>query len=214
MAQASAGSGGGAAAVDQLARAHARLLQDSSLQFGFPTVPPPPPPPSWLKSLLQFLDGIAPALQWVFWGGLALALAAVLFFIAREMIQLRWPSRRRKPAPAPAAPEWRPEPARARALLEDADRLAQQGRFAEAAHLLLHRSIEDIQGRRPRAIAPALTARDIAGLDSLPPAARGPFGLIAQVVERSFFGGHPVDAAAFADCRGAYEAFAFPEAWA
>jgi hypothetical protein len=99
-------------------------------------------------------------------------------------------------------------------MLEDADRLAAQGLFAEAAHLLLHRSIDDLEGRRPTAVRPALTARDIARLESLPSAARGSFQLIAEVVERNFFGGRPVDAAAFADCRRAYESFALPEAWA
>ena len=37
---------------------------------------------------------------------------------------------------------------------------------------------------------------------------------IAAAVEASFFGARPLDAAAFADCRKAYERFAFPEAWA
>ena len=69
-------------------------------------------------------------------------------------------------------------------------------------------------GYRPRAVRPALTARDIARLDSLPAAARAPFSLIAEVVERSFFGGREVDAGAFAECRRAYESFALPEAWA
>jgi hypothetical protein len=34
------------------------------------------------------------------------------------------------------------------------------------------------------------------------------------VVESSLFGGRPVDRAAFVNCRQAYEAFAFPQAWA
>ena len=213
MAQA-AGSGGehAAAVADRVAASHARLLQDHTLQFGFQTRTPPPPP-DWLKPLAEFLKWIAPALQWVFWGGLALVAGLILFYVGRELIRLRWPSRA-KPAAAAPTPEWLPEPAQARALLEDADRMAAQGRFAEAAHLLLFRSIDDIEGRRPRLIRPALTARDIAGLEGVPEGARGAFQTIAQVVERSFFGGRDVDAAAFAECRRAYEAFAFPEAWA
>jgi hypothetical protein len=212
MAAASAGTGA-ATSVDAVARAHAALLNDHTLQFAFQAVTPPQPP-SWLKPLLEFLKLIAPAMKWVFWGGVALALGMVLFFIARELIRVRWPARRPRAQAASRASEWRPAPEKARALLEDADRLAGQGRFAEAAHLLLHRSIEDIEGRRPRAVRPSLTARDIAGLGSLPAAARAPFQLIAAVVERSFFGGRAVDAEAFAECRRAYEAFAFPEAWA
>src|SRR3546814_13432258 len=35
----------------------------------------------------------------------------------------------------------------ARALLTEADALAAEGRFAEPAHLLLHRSVADLEGR-------------------------------------------------------------------
>jgi hypothetical protein len=206
-------TGGAGAAADQIARAHTRLLQDHSLQFAFASHPRPRPP-DWLRPLAEVIKAIAPALQWVFWAGLAITLAAILFYIGRELIRTRWPKLRKTPVAAAPAADWRPEPSRALALLEDADRLAAEGRYAEAAHLLLHRSIDDIEGRRPRAVRPALTARDIAGLDALPATARAPFQTIAAAVERSFFGGRDVDAADFAECRRAYETFAFPEAWA
>ena len=204
---------GAVAAGDPLARAHAHALADPSLQFAFVAFKPPEPP-GWLKWLGDFLTWIAPAMQWVFWLGLAVAVLTVMVFVGREMGALSWT--RRKPAKPVAltSPEWRPEPAKARALLEDADRLAAQGLYAEAARLLLHRSIDEVEGRRPRAVRPALTTRDIARLDSLPAAARAPFQLIAEVVERSFFGGRDVDRDAFAECRRAYESFALPGAWA
>ena len=203
----------GAAAGDQLARAHAHMLADPALQFAFAAFKPPKPP-GWLKWLGEVLMWIAPAMQWVFWLGLAVAVLTVIVFIGREMGALRWPGPKRASPVAQTMPAWRPEPAKAHALLEDADRLAAQGLYAEAAHLLLHRSIDDVEGHRPRAVRPALTTRDIARLDSLPAAARAPFQLIAEVVERSFFGGREVDAIAFAECRRAYESFALPEAWA
>jgi hypothetical protein len=208
-------SGAKAAAVagDQLARAHARLLEDHSLQFVFAGPGRPPQTPGWLKAIGEFLRAAAPLMQWVFWAGVAIGVIALLVFIGREVIAVRWPGLRRRPVVL-AAPEWRPAPERARALLEDADRLAAGGRYAEAAHLLLHRSIDDLEGRRPSAVRPALTTRDIAVLPGLPEAARAPFRLIAEVVERSFFGGRPVDADAFARCRDAYRSFALPEAWA
>ncbi len=206
------GGGGRAATLDRLAEAHARLVQDHSLQFAFKTRTPPPTP-DWLKPLGEILGAIAPILKWGFWIGLALIAALILFYLGRELVRVRWPNlAKRKSVPEPV-PEWRPEPERARALLEDADHLAAEGRFAEAAHLLLFRSIDDIEGRRPRSIRPALTARDIAGLESLPAAARAAFGAIAHVVERSVFGGRDVDAAAFAECRRAYQDFALPGVW-
>ena len=213
MASAS-GASVAATAGDQLARAHARLLHDQALQFAFASAPKPPPTPGWLKLIGQFLASIAPLMQWVFWAGVAALVIAIVVFIGRELISVRWPGLKRKPVVLTAEPEWRPAPEKARALLEDADRLAAAGQYAQAAHLLLHRSIDDLEGRRPRAVRPALTARDIASLPSLPETARAPFRRIAEVVERSFFGGRPVDAAAFAECRRAYESFALPEAWA
>jgi hypothetical protein len=108
----------------------------------------------------------------------------------------------------------RPPARRARALLEEADALAAAGRFDEAAHVLLYRTIDDLEGRRPRAVRPALTSRDIAALEVIPPPARGAFAVIAEVVERSFFGGRRLDAGAFAACRQAYEAFVSPQSWA
>jgi len=205
-----------APAADGFARAHAQLLADHDLQFSFTSIQLQPIP-AWFKPLAQLLAAIAkliaPVLQWLFWLGLAAIVAAVLYFIAREIIRQRWPGRR-KGAAIVLQPEWRPEPARARALLEDADRMAEQGLYTEAAHLLLFRSIEDIDGRRPRLVRPALTARDIARLQDLPATAAAAFSIIAQAVERSIFGGRGLDSEAFAECRRAYEAFAFPEAWA
>ena len=214
MASASGASTATAAAGDQLARAHARMLHDPTLQFAFASAPKPPPTPDWLKAIGHFLAAIAPLMLWVFWAGVAIVVIAIVVFIARELIAVRWPGLKRKPVVLSVQPEWRPAPEKARALLDDADRLAAAGQYAEAAHLLLHRSIDDLEGRRPRAVRPALTARDIAALASLPEAARAPFRLIADVVERSFFGGRAVDADAFAECRRAYESFALPEAWA
>ena len=48
----------------------------------------------------------------------------------------------------------------------------------------------------------------------MPRAARSAFTRIAEVVEKSFFGGRPVGAGEFGECRKAYEAFALSEGWA
>jgi len=201
---------------DTFRKAHDELLADRGLQFELPATPPPPPPPAWGKWLVEFLQAAGPVLMWVFWAGVAIVGALILYFIGRELIRLRFSGRghgRGQTDARTAAADWRPEAAAARVLLGDADKLAAEGRFAEAAHLLLLRSIEDITSRRPRAVRPALTARDIGALEVLPAAARPAFGRIAEVVERSLFGGRPVDEAAWTDCRRAYEDFAFPERW-
>jgi hypothetical protein len=195
------------------AAAHERLVSDPTLQFAFSAPPPRRDPPSWLKPLGDLLEAIAPFAQYVFWGLLIVGALLIAVYIAREIINTRW-----KRAPRPVqlttgVAEWRPEPARAKALLEEADRLAAQGRFAEAAHVLLLRSIDDFHGRRPDLVRPALTSRDISGLKALPDAARPAFRFIAEMVERSLFGGRPVDADGYGRCRQAYEDFALPRVW-
>jgi hypothetical protein len=213
---------GPAPSQQALRAAQERLMRDPSLQFSFDKAPPPPPQthlPHWVEVILRvigrFLLWVGQGLGWVFVAGLAIALLIVLAFIVREFIRARWPDLLKKPAkPKPQPTDWRPTEAVARALLEEADRLAAAGAYAEAARLLLHRSIEEIEGRRPRLVRPALTSREIGGLEDIPETARTTFAAIAAVVERSFFGGRDVDAAGFAECRRTYEAFAFPGAWA
>jgi hypothetical protein len=208
---------GAAPSRGALQAAQARLLQDKSLQFHLSQAPPVPKTetPGWLKWLDDVLGRLGHLLGWVFWACVALGVLAIVGFIVLEVARVRWPDRFKRKAKARIAPvDWRPDASVARALLEEADRLAGEGRYAEAARLLLHRSIEDIEGHRPRLVRPAFTAREIALLDDLPAAARATFGYIAEIVERSFFGGAEVDAAGFAACRQAYESFAFPGAWA
>ena len=196
-----------------------QVSKDKALQFDFPDVPaekaappPPQPDPAW-TGLGEFLGALAPVMQIVFWGGIALIVGLILFYIGREILRLNY-ARKPKPKAEVTVPEWRPDEKTARTLLAEADRLAAEGRFAEAVLALLIRSIEDFDSRRPHTVRRAYTSREIASLDALPESARPAFVKIAQVVERSLFGGASVDREAFADCREAYEAFALPTSWA
>jgi hypothetical protein len=200
-----------------LAAAHRKLTATPGLQFDF-NLYKPPPPPDWLT---HFMDGLvkafawaAPALKYVFWGGLILIAVMIAWYIARDLIRIRL---ERKPRPVnltDGQDAWRPSTETAQALLSDADALAAQGRFAEAAHLILARSIDDFAGRRPGVVRPAQTSRDLARAEAMPADARRAFSLIAEVVERSLFGGRDVDADRFAECRRAYHDFALAERWA
>lgn len=205
-----AGAAGEAASAEQkLAAAHGALLKTRGLQFDFGGAPKEAPSelPPWLVELLRV---ITPALPYVFWAGVIVGGALILFYLARELLPESWFRRRRA---APTATDWRPAPEQARALLQDADSLAAAGRFEEAIHLLLFRSIDDLSTRRPGAVRPALTSRDIAGLEALPASARAAFGRLAEAVERTFFGGRAAGADAFSAARADYEAFAFAEGW-
>lgn len=207
--------------MDALRAAHAKLLANKHIQFDFAAAqkppPPPKPPPHWMIAIGRFFANLVemalPALKVLFWVGVGAIALLLVALILREVLGVRF-ERRRRMTQRNQPVDWRPDAVKALALLEDADALAGQGRYDEAVRVILFRSIDDIEGRRPRLVRPALTARDIAALEGLPAAARPAFTLIARVVEASFFGGRPVDRAGFAECRQAYEAFAFPEVWA
>ena len=201
-------------ADEALARAHARVLKDDSLQFdrvGFHR--PDTETPGWLHWIGDVVQFIAPVLKWVFWIGLALVAALILYAIVREILRMRAPPAKPTKPKFVAEAQWRPDARVARDLLADADALAAQGLYADAAHLLLLRSVQDIEQRQPRVVRVSLTTREISRLKALPDAARPAFDLIGRMVERSLFGGAPVGAQDFADCRQAYEAFALPEGW-
>lgn len=208
MAGQDVGAAGGQTAEQKLAAAHEALLETRGLQFDFAAAPRPEAPP-WLKPLVEFLEAIGPALAYVFWGGVIIGAGLILYFLLREFVPEIWFRRKTDVT----ATDWRPEPERARALLDDADGLAAAGRFEEAIHLLLFRSIDDLVARRPGTVKPALTSRDIADLDVLPAAAQAAFARLARAVERTFFGGRGAGPEEFGAARADYEAFAFAEGW-
>ena len=207
-----AAAAGGVRAQDRVAEAHAALKRDRTLQFDFTAATPPPPPrpgPRWLAALFEMLE---PLLLVVFWVGVAVIAGLAVWFLVREG-ERRWREGRGH-GPAAQALALPPSEERVRALLAEADRLAGEGRYAEAVHVLLFRGVDDIRDQRPELFRRALTSREIAGLSALPARARAHFGAIAAVVERSFFGGREVDADGWIRCRREYEAFAARESWA
>ncbi len=203
----------GSTALQDAARDWEALRHDDSIQYA--PLPPAKPPetPDWLRLLGEWLRrlleplGEAIGMSWpvVEKALIALALLGVLFILWRILQPLlaRW----RQAAPPPD-PVWAPDRAAAIALLEDADRLAGEGRYGEAAHLLLQRSVSHIAEARPEWLHPASTAREIAALPSLPQRARQAFGVIAMRVERSFFALRALDAADWQEVRQAYADFA------
>ena len=193
--------------------AHQALISDDSIQFDLPMLEPTPesPPPEWLQWLVGFLSGDHPVLRVLLWGLLGAAALLILWLVIRRLSGADWPWRR---GPAdPEAEDWRPAEAPARALLGEADALAGRGLFAEAVHLLLFRSIADLDERKPGLVRPALTSRDIAGLGDIPSGPRGAFARIAMLVEQSLFARRPLAEGDWASSRAAYEEFAFAESW-
>jgi hypothetical protein len=209
----------GAEAADALARDWRALRADSEIQFAPVETPPPSEPPGWLEDLSEFLGRLfgpvgdalgalgralgmsGQALTW-----LVVALgAAILAFLAWRLTE---PWRLRRRDAVDAAPEWAPDTGEALALLDDADRLAAEGRYDEATHLLLKRSVGQIAAARPDWLEPSSTAREIAALPDLPQAARGAFAAIAERVERSLFALRRLSADDWHAARAAYADFA------
>jgi hypothetical protein len=204
----------GAPTAEQLAEAHAKLLADESIQFDLPAYVLPETP-EWLKSLGELLNGLAPYMIYIFWGFVIISGAIILLVVVLEARGIAWrfPWQRAK-TDAAAEPEWRPDAAVAQVLLAEADALAARGDYDEAVHLLLRRSVADISERLPDFLRPSLTSRDIAGAPSVPARARAAFSQIARIVERALFARRSVGAEDWQEARGAYERFAFRDAWA
>jgi hypothetical protein len=200
----------GSAPVDGnvFADAHRQLLADPTIQFDLPAFEAPQQP------RLDWIGGMMPVLQVLFWVAVAALVLFILYLIVSRVTGRKWGWRRRaRDDEAAAEASWRPEAGEARELLGEADALAAAGRYSEAAHLILFRSIEDIDDKRPDLVRPALTSRDICALEQIPGRPRSAFARIAMMVERSLFGGRPLVSADWSDCRAAYEEFAFAEGW-
>ena len=196
--------------------AHSELMSDSTYSFDYvvPEVPKVRPPPSdnWFLRLLgEIFGALGTVLVWLFWAGIIAIAAAILFYIAKEAVRLQ---RAKNPkvkseAKVVQAPAYTPDASAARLLLSDVDALAAAGKYDEAVHTLLLRSIEDIKVNNPRAVARDLTGREISALPILSDTARTVFSGISQRVERSLFGGRKLSLEDFKICREAYEGFAF-----
>jgi hypothetical protein len=196
-----------------------RLRADGSYQFDFTAAPPPPQPPEWLRDILaaigNFFSAFGPLFQFLFWAAVAALVLFLLYLLVpafRDWIDnLR--GRRALAVDADEHAEWRPDSAAARDLLAEADALAAAGRYGDAVRLLLGRSIEDIDRRRPGLLRPALTARGIARDAGLPDGARGAFGALAMAVERAHYALRDLSSDEWQSARSAYADFALPTVW-
>jgi hypothetical protein len=187
---------------------------DGDIQFAPVEVPPPEPPEAgWLADFFQWLAGVLEPVarligtNWtvIGWTLLAILVALILFALWRLIgPKLRELGERS----APGDPGFAPDEGQALQLLEEADRLASEGRFDEATHLLLMRSVGQIAEARPDLIDPSSTAREISALPALHDKARTAFATIAERVERSLFALRSLSAEDWQAARAAYAEFA------
>jgi hypothetical protein len=194
--------------ADTLASDWKALRADGDIQFAPLKPPERSEPPDWLENLFRFLgEALGPLAYPLMWVAIAVGaglLALVLWQILAPLV--RGP--RAGKAGGETTPEWAPDAGEALTLLEDADRLAADGRYDEATHLLLKRSVGQIAAARPGLLEPSSTAREIAELPALSDAARGAFALIAGRVERSLFALRSLTVDDWHAARAAYADFA------
>lgn len=198
-------------------RGYGQTMADGTIQTSFPPPEKVEPPPEWLADLFASLGNFFGTSGAVIRPILYIVIALFVLFLLYKLVPAfaDWIDERlgRRRAAGEDDAAGQVEASAARALLSEAEALAAAGRYAEAVHLLLTRSVEDIAARRPGLVKPALTARDLAAADDLPGAVRGAFGRIAGAVERSLFGGRAVDQALWEQCRAAYAELTVARNW-
>ncbi len=201
---------------DRFDEAFRAMKRDDKLQFALPPAPEPPKL-GWLenffKGFAKFIEAILPLLKIIFFMGIGAIIALILYAIAKVIYETRFKREPKAVVEEAPPPLYTPDQDQARILLEDVDALAAQGRFEEAVHELLFRSIQDIDIRRPNTIRRSLTSREIAALKILTPETRKAFATIGGVVETSYFGGETIGKSEFDICREAYAQFAQKSAW-
>lgn len=191
------------------------VRDDASIQYAPVEQPEPATRPEWLENFFKWLGellepvgrafgGAWPVVKWVL---IALAVAGALFLLWRVVEPLLDRPAKRDVDDG----KWSPRRDEALALLEDADRLAAEGLFDEATHLLLRRSVGQIAAARPDWVEPSSTARELAALPALPETARQAFGTIAERVERSLFALRSLGPGDWQVARAAYAEFALQQ---
>ena len=129
---------------------------------------------------------VAQGIVWVIAGVLVILL---ILFIVRE-----FGGGQNVVAPATIAPGGDASAAAANAAvverpLDDAEALARAGRFGEAIHVLLLRTLEELVRRLDRPLPRSRTSREILAEVRLPEEAHGALAHLIGAVEVSFFGG-------------------------
>jgi hypothetical protein len=195
---------------------------DKDIQTSFAHTPKPDPNAAefWrklaedigkaFKGVSELLGPVAPVLPYLLY---ALGIAVILLLLS-PVVRLFLTTRferliARDHLRADAA--WRPSRAAVVAILSDIDALAGEGRYDEAVHLLLVRSVADINAFRPDMVRPHYSSRDILTHPLLPEGARPAFRAIVEWVEKSYFAGLTVGKAGFDACRQAYVDFVAAE---
>jgi len=194
---------------EDVERAYRAVKRDESYQYVLAEPIPVRQPSAFERAVGEFFGAIfsflAPLLELAFWLGVGGLILGAVYLIGRAIYETRFALPAKKAEDTePEIPLYQPAQAQARILLDEIDKLAAEGRYGEAVHTLLFRSIQDIDRNRPNVVRRSLTAREIGQLSVLTPEARTAFAKIAGVSELAHFGGVAVNQAGFDTARAAY----------
>ena len=146
------------------------------------------------------------AARWLLWGSLAVMLGVTLFHVRDNLwsfSRARHIRAKDEPSAVPGASA--ASAARMERAGGEADALAGHGNYAEAIHVLLLRTLEELRLRSGAGFAASLTSRELLRGLELPPEQSRLFGEIIGRVEVSWFGPHEPDAEEYAACRRDFE---------
>ena len=90
--------------------------------------------------------------------------------------------------------------------IDDAERLAAAGRYAEAIHVILLRFLGELRYSAQVTMSDASTSREILRSGAVPPTMRGGLATVIGAVELCHFGGRDADEKLFRHCAEAYYA--------
>lgn len=172
-------------------RARQAVVSDDALQLALPDGPEPPAPLS------------IPVPPWLLWVFVAAGVLFVLYHL-REIVP-GWRRRGADEAADLSSEDGALAEQSSADVLLSADEIARQGRFDEAMHVLLLKSLADIRERLDEQFADSLTSREILGRAPLPEPGVSALRAIVLGVERSYFGKHPTGRADYDACRRRFD---------
>ena len=183
--------------LPEIEKARTAVMADGDLQLQLPSGTEPPD--GWSFSLPDI--PIPAALLWVI---LIAGVLAIAFYLFKDALPL-WLRARDGNWQTPGPERGSLQSRSAGEAMQAADELAQQGRYVEAMHVLLLKSLADMRQQLSLHFAESLTSREILRKVALSEAGQAALRDIVARVEWTYFGEHEAEASDYEACRGRFD---------
>ena len=183
--------------LPEIEKARIGVMADADLQLQLPSGAEPPD--GWNFSLPDI--PIPPALLWTI---LIAGVLAIVFYLFKDALPL-WLRAREGNWQAPNLDPGKLQSRSAVEAMQAADELARQGRYVEAMHMLLLKSLADMRQQLSLHFAESLTSREILRKVALSEAGQAALRDIIARVEWTYFGEHEAEASDYEACRGRFD---------